>query len=222
MLSEGFSFINESFEASEVSPGEMDQLLSEGWRHFGKRFFRYNLAPSKFEIRFVLPLRIRLNNFEFSKSQRRILLKNSDLDTVIRPIEINNEKIEMFELHKKRFKEFTPVSIYDFFDKDAAHIPCESYELCVYDSDQNLLAVSFFDKNSDSISSTYAMFDPSHASRSLGILTMLKEIENAIDQGKRLYYHGYAYAGESFYDYKKRFAALETYDWKGNWIEFEA
>jgi arginine-tRNA-protein transferase len=221
VLSKGFSFINESFEASEVSPSELDQLLSEGWRHFGRRFFRYNLAPSKFEVRFVLPLRIRLDQFEFSKSQRRILRKNSDLGIVIRPIEIDLEKIELFELHKKRFNEFTPDSIYDFFDKDAASTPCESFEICVYSEDRSLLAVSFFDKGAASISSTYAMFDPANAPRSLGIFTMLKEIEYAAAAGKQLYYHGYAYAGESFYDYKKRFASLETYDWNGNWIDFE-
>ena len=31
------------------------------------------------------------------------------------------------------------------------------------------------------------------------------------------YYHGYAYEGESFYDYKKRFSATEEFDWRGRW-----
>ena len=49
---------------------------------------------------------------------------------------------------------------------------------------------------------------------------MLLEIQYAIDNGKSFYYQGYAYEGESFYDYKKRFRALEMYDWEGNWVEF--
>ena len=61
------------------------------------------------------------------------------------------------------------------------------------------------------------MFDPDLSSRSLGIFTMLKEIEFAMANGKELYYQGYSYEGESFYDYKKRFRATERFDWRGNW-----
>ena len=46
---------------------------------------------------------------------------------------------------------------------------------------------------------------------------MLKEIEHALATGKQFFYPGYAYDGESFYDYKKRFSALEQFDWNGSW-----
>jgi arginyl-tRNA--protein-N-Asp/Glu arginylyltransferase len=46
---------------------------------------------------------------------------------------------------------------------------------------------------------------------------MLKEIEYAIGNGKELYYQGYAYEGESFYDYKKRFRGTEIFDRKHSW-----
>lgn len=220
MLKENFSFINERFEAAKVSPEDCDLLLSYGWRHFGTQFFRYNLAPSKFEIRLVVPLRIRLENFKLSKSQRRILRKNSDLKIAINPIVLDEDKHGLFERHKIRFEEFTPDSLYDFLDQDASNTPCESFEVCVYDSRQNLLAVSFFDNGRESISSTYAMFEPAEEKRSLGIFTMLLEIQHAKELGKEFYYHGYAYEGESFYDYKKRFSALEGFDWNGNWTRF--
>ena len=47
---------------------------------------------------------------------------------------------------------------------------------------------------------------------------MLKEIEFAIENGKEFYYQGYAYEGESFYDYKKRFRGTEFFGWDGNWV----
>ena len=47
---------------------------------------------------------------------------------------------------------------------------------------------------------------------------MIKEIEYAIENDKTFYYHGYAYEGESFYDYKKRFSGLEQFDWKDEWL----
>ena len=65
------------------------------------------------------------------------------------------------------------------------------------------------------------MFDPARAERGLGIFTLLKEIEFAIETGREFYYLGYAYDGPSFYDYKKRFRAAEAFDWRGNWIPFE-
>jgi arginine-tRNA-protein transferase len=65
------------------------------------------------------------------------------------------------------------------------------------------------------------MFDPDESERGLGIFTMLKEIEHAIDTGRSFYYQGYAYAGESFYDYKKRFRGTEVFDWKEGWETFE-
>ena len=46
---------------------------------------------------------------------------------------------------------------------------------------------------------------------------MLKEIQFAIETGKKFYYQGYSYEGNSFYDYKKRFRGSEAFDWTGNW-----
>ena len=182
-------------------------------------FFRYNLGFYEREIRLVIPLRIDLKKFSISKSQRRNVKKNQDLRTVIRPVEITAEKESLFEKHKQRFKEGVPDSIYDFLSFDAARVPCEANEVCVYDNEK-LLAASFFDVGEKSISGVYAMFEPTETGRSLGIYTMLLEIEYARENGKEFYYQGYAYEGNSFYDYKKRFNNLERYDWRGNWKSY--
>lgn len=221
MFDRDFAFVNEEFYAPRVSPAQLDAVLASGWRHFGAHFFRYNLGFYETEIRLVQPLRIRLSDFTFSKSQRRILRRNRDLQTIIRPIEIDREKEDLFDRHKQRFKTGVPDSIRDFLGADAANTPCEALEICVFD-DEKLLAASFFDVGDASISGIYAVFAPEETARSLGILTMLLEIDYAIRSGKTFYYSGYAYAGNSFYDYKKRFAALEKFDWNGNWLKFQA
>ncbi len=219
MSENNFYFLNEEFYTQKVSPSVMDSLLADGWRHFGARFFRNNLGFYQNEIRRVLPLRIRLSDFAFSKSQRRVFRKNQDLQIVIRPIEITAEKKILFERHRQRFKQDAPLSIYDFFDRSASKIPCETQEVCVYE-EELLLAASFFDVGETAISSIYGIFAPEEQRRSLGILTMLAEIDFALKKGKRFYYHGYCYEGNSFYDYKKRFSALETFDWNGEWKKF--
>jgi arginyl-tRNA--protein-N-Asp/Glu arginylyltransferase len=82
----------------------------------------------------------------------------------------------------------------------------------------DLLAVSFMDIAAESTSSVYAMFDPEHAERSLGIYTILREIEQARLLGKRFHYLGYCYTVSSVYDYKKGFGGLEIYDWGNCWV----
>jgi len=213
-------FVNEEFYASSISPKQLDRLLADGWRHFGEHFFRYNIAFDERSLRRVLPLRVRLSDFKLSKSQRRILKKNQDLQIVIRPIEITSEKEILFEKHKKRFKHNVPDSIYDFLSYSPAFVPCEALEVCAF-SQEKLLAASFLDVGASAVSGVYAMFDPEETSRSLGIYTMLLVIDYALENDKTFYYPGYAYLGSSFYDYKKRFSALEAFDWDGNWQKYE-
>lgn len=211
--------VNEEFYTAQISAQQLDELLADGWRHFGEHFFRYNIGVHENQLRRVLPLRIRLANFAVSKSQRRVLKKNQDLHAVVRPVEITPEKKDLFERHKRRFKHNIPDSLDDFLSFAPAEIPCEALEVSVY-KEQKLLAASFFDNGAQSVSAVYAMFDPSETRRGLGIFTMLLTIDYARRNGKTFYYPGYAYEGNSFYDYKKRFAALETFDWDETWTDF--
>lgn len=220
MLENDFSIINEAFDTNYVSPFEMDFLLAEGWRNFGTYFFRHNIGICRGELRRVIPLRIRLANFTLSKTQRRNLQRNNDLRVIVRPILIDEEKEKLFDRHKQRFAEHIPDTIYTFISREPALIPSEAFELCVYEQEK-LLAVSFFNEGLEAVSGIYAMFEPNETKRGLGILTMLLEIQYAQQHGKNFYYQGYAYEGESFYDYKKRFRSLEMFDWEGNWVEFK-
>lgn len=213
LLTDDFSFINEEFYALKTSPRQLDLLLADGWRHFGTHFFRYSFGFYRNEIRRVIPLRIRLADFSPSKGQRRVLKKNRDVRTVIRPIEITAEKENLFEIHKHRFDHGIPKSIYDFLSFDPARVPTDAFEVCIYLEDK-LIAASFFDVGERSVSGIYAMFDPEEGARSPGILTMLTEIEFARKNDKDFYYQGYCYEGSSFYDYKKRFRATERFNWE--------
>jgi arginine-tRNA-protein transferase len=219
MLNDEVAFISEAFHADEVTPGQLDALLAQGWRHFGTYFFRYSYGFYDLDVRRVIPLRIRLTDFSFSKSQRRVLRTNADLSTVIQTISVTPEAEKLFEVHKSRFKSGVPNSLYDFLSPEPAIMPCEAMEVSVYDGER-LAAVSYFDVGSIATSGIYAMFDPEFSDRSLGIFTMLKEIEFAIGNEKLFYYQGYSYEGSSFYDYKKRFRGSEAYDWYSDWDSY--
>ncbi len=211
--------IRDEFTSEKISPKTLDALLYLGFRHFGVYFFRYESSFLNNELEEIIPLRINLEHFRFSDSQKKILRKNKDLEVIIRDSFIDAHKEELFSIHKERFTENQPSSIYTFLSEAPSRIPCENKEIAVL-QDNKLAAVSFLDIGEISTSSVYAIFDPLLSKRSLGIFTLLKEIEYSIETGKKYFYHGYAFHKPSFYDYKKNFHSLEYFDWKKTWKSF--
>lgn len=216
MLHRNFRLINEEFNAEAVLPEQMDSLWAMGWRHFGNHFFRYNVGFLHLDIQFVLPLRIRLSELSLSKSQRRVLRRNQDLRVDIGPARITDVDHAMFLRHTTRFSHSIPESLFNFIAPEPSEGPCEIREIRVFRRDA-LVAVSYFDVGLEATSGVYGMFEPTVTDRSLGIFTMLKEIEWAIETGRKFYYLGYAYEEKSFYDYKKQFRGTEAFDWDCEW-----
>ena len=216
MFIDDLELINEQFNCDFALPDQMDALWEQGWRHFGSHFFRYNLGFHNDEIQRVLPLRIRLAQFAFSKSQRRNLRRNSSLRTTIGSLNVTPAAEELFVRHKVRFREGVPTSLTNFVPRLAVESPADTMQLSVFDGER-LVAESYFDAGATALSGIYAMFDPEMEKLGLGAFTLLKEIEFAIESKMKLYYLGYAYDGASFYDYKKRFRETEAFDWVDTW-----
>ncbi|NUQ82214.1 MAG: arginine-tRNA-protein transferase [Bacteroidetes bacterium] len=207
------------FIAPQVTPGGLDYLLSTGWRHFGQVFFRYQTHDYNGQTCRVVPLRVRLDEFELSDSQRKTLRRNQDLSIRTGPTRRVADLDRLFDLHRQRFTTEAPESLDDFFPtEDPATSPCDNQTIAVF-NDSTLIAASFLDVGLESGSSVYGMFDPDWSKRGLGILTMLAEIQISIQRGLTWYYPGYAYLEPSFYDYKKQFFGLEGYHWPSEqWV----
>jgi arginine-tRNA-protein transferase len=211
----------QNFLCLKVAPAEMDRLWSEGWRHFGIFFFKYRQAIHG-QIHFnVLPLRVDLKRFVLSRSQKRVLKKNRDLQLVTGPASIDGVKEALFCRHRHRFTENIPSSLHDFLSPVPDCVPCPNIELCLYDGGR-LVGITFLDLGEAATSAVYAIFDPAEAKRSLGILMMLYSIRFSRERGYRYYYPGYAYREPFAYDYKKRFTGLEYLDWNSSWKSYPA
>lgn len=216
----GWGVIDEAFMTDRVPPELMDRLWAAGWRHFGALFFRYSTQEDESGgVDVIQPLRIDLERFEFSKSQRRVLRRNADVEVVFQPAQRSEEAEALFERHKGRFTRNVPESLGSFLSAEPATVPCECLE-CRVTLEGELVALSYLDVGREAASSVYGLFDPKEGRRSLGVLTMLKEIAHSRERGCRWYYPGYATKGSSAYDYKKQFGALEFLDWEsGEWRE---
>lgn len=208
--------LSEYFFHDELTPAQMDWLWAHGWRHFGTYFYRYSSTQQGPRRLHVLPLRIRLDSFQPSKSQRRVLKRNGDLRLEFRPAFVDAEVEALFERHRVRFKDNVPDSIYTFVSERPAELPCRCLSLCAYWGEQ-LVGISYLDVGETACSSVYQCFDPDLSRRSLGVFMVLCSVEYSLQIGKTHYYHGYAYEESSHYDYKKKFAALERFDWRGRW-----
>jgi leucyl-tRNA---protein transferase len=210
--------INEAGELEQASPELMDRCWADGWRHFGSYFFRYSRMSEARGFKTVTPLRMRLENFVLSTSQSRVIKRNSSLEIRIQDATIDQKKLELFALHTQRFHENVPESLYSFLGFQPATVPCQTKELLLF-KDGRLIAATFLDIGTTSTSSIYSIYDPSESKHSLGVYLILCSIKHSIELGKTFYYPGYATLEPSVYDYKKRFAALEFFDWNGNWLK---
>jgi arginyl-tRNA--protein-N-Asp/Glu arginylyltransferase len=210
---------DESFICFSASPADMDQLWAEGWRHFGIIFVRYGSAFHGAKLYSVQPLRVDIERFTLSRSQKRIIAKNQDVELIVRPSFVDEQKQALFEKHRLRFDENTPTSLYNFLSEFPDSVPCPNVEVCVYIG-RRLIAVTFLDVGELATSGVYAMFDPAEAKRSLGILMILHSIQFSRQRCCRYYYPGYAYREPFSYDYKKRFTGLEYLDWTTGWLPY--
>ncbi len=205
--------VEDYFNSQKVSAEQLDYLLANGWRHNATDFYRYSATLLNGKVVEVMPLRIRLEKFWPSRSQRRVAMKNHDLEIVVRDAFIDRAKEAMFERHKQRFKDNVPDSIYDFLTRRTAVVPCRKKEICAY-LDRRLIAANFLGIGRTSTDAVYTIFEPEESRRSLGTLLILEGIRYSRSLGCRFYYPGYAYHAPSSLDYKKRFAGAEYYVWE--------
>lgn len=207
-------------DVQSLSGESFDQFMAFGFRHFGSLFYRYQLGIHEDQLVTVLPLRIVLEDFQLSKSQRKTKNKNQDLEFYFEPLNVTEEIENLFYEHIGRFQDNLPDSIYTFLGEDSEG-PTNTVQCIVRDGDK-LVAASFLDIGAASTSSIYGMFDLDYSKRRLGIYTMLLEIQYSIELNKIYYYPGYAYDQKSFYDYKKTFHGMEYLDWeKEIWLPFQ-
>ena len=196
----------------QATPEIMDHLWSQGWRHFGPDFFRYSVSFDEHGLKVIQPLRLHLQAFRLSKSQRRVLRKNADAEVHIGPAKLHPDVCAMFQHHKSRFTTNVPEHLSNFLGERPGQVtPCLEFRVV---SNSRLMATSFLDLGRRAVSSVYCVFEPEFAERSLGTFTKLAEIRWAVEQGYHYYYPGYATREASHYDYKKRFAGCEYFEWQ--------
>ncbi len=199
------------FLASGLDGTEISFLLAKGWRKFGVYFFQ----PSCPDCRECVPIRVVSDEFMPSKSQRRNLKKNRDVDVVFGPLKFSERAFEIYKDHSnQRFsqecnhEEF----ITGFFSPSTPSLQSEYY------LNGELVGLGFLDKGEDCLSSVYFIYDTKFSHLGLGTFSILKEIEYTHSLGLKYYCLGYYVQECRRMAYKNNFRPREYYNWsKDKW-----
>ncbi len=196
----------EYFLATDLRAEELSRLLAEGWRKFGSYFFR----PRCPACRQCIPLRVQVDEFSPSRSQRRILRRNAELDVRFGPLHLSAQAYNLYRLHSmQRFGQRAEI---DDFVSAFYRPSCPTQQVDILE-DGVQVGVGFLDQGSDALSSVYFCFDPDRHRLNLGTFSVLREMEHARELGLCWYYLGYYVPGCSRMDYKDRFLPRQHYDW---------
>lgn len=205
------------YQFQQLNKEETDFFFAKGDRRVGRMLYDVQ-CPSCEECE---PIRIDVNIFKPSKSQRRILRKNEDLRVEMLSSSPSKEKTALYNKHKnmrglnQRERALTQEGYDNWFSRSCM----DTRELHYYFKDQ-LIGVSILDFGEDDISSVYFFFDPDFSDRSLGTFSVLFELLWMKNKGLRYYYLGLYVKDCSHLSYKSRFYPHQRRI-KGGWVAFE-
>lgn len=207
-----------------LPPEVLDSYLARGWYRMGQSVFTSRFVTFYGVLYPTVWVRIPLESFSFRKSLRRRMRRNANRFTVTvgAPADINAEKEALYERYRDDFDgDLSPSLETALFDGDGRSI-FDTRQIEIRDGDR-LVAFSFFDQGVDSIASIIGVYDPDEKKHSLGLHSMLLEVEHAQRQGLRFFYPGYVVPGYSAFDYKLRLGTehLEFYDTDhSDWVPY--
>lgn len=199
-----------------IGGAQFDQLLEEGDRRSGRMLYRTQ-CPSCQEC---LPIRVPVKQFAPNKSQRRAFKQEGIELRVDRPT-LTRERLRMYNRHKMER------------NLSSSNMPLsgENYRAWLVDScvstvefqyiiATKLVAVSILDLGEKAVSSVYHYFDPDFSDYSLGVYSVLREIEWCKERGFDWYYLGFFVAECDHLNYKATYFPHQRKK-GGQWYEFK-
>lgn len=184
-----------------------DLLINSGFRRSGEQIYR----PHCPTCQACQSIRIPVQQFKPSKSQKRILNKNCDLSVLVSH-EDNDAYYPLYETYIN--ERHTDGSMYPAsYQQYLGFIKSQWMQPTFLEMylDQDLVGVAVTDELSDAFSALYTFFLPSLANRSIGTYAILKQIELAQDRNKPYLYLGYQVDDCQKMNYKSNFLPHERF-----------
>ncbi len=198
-----------------------DTLTKQGFRRSQNVLYR----PSCSGCAACISIRLRVKDFEPTKSQRRILRRNEDLQRSSNAAWATDEQYELFTKYLNTRHADGGMADMDMFEFAAMieETPIRT-RVVEYHAElegrHRLHAACLTDILDDGLSMVYSFFDPQRAKSSTGRFMILDHINVTREVGLDYLYLGYWVPGSAKMDYKAEFNALEMFI-DGKWIAAE-
>lgn len=174
---------------TRLSPEAFDRMLAAGDRRSGRMLYRATCG----ECTECQALRVPVEQFQPTDAQRRAWRKNEGLLKVeLGPPALTTAHLALYNRHKQErglARSDEPLSAESY--RHWLVSSCTETMEVSYRLDDRLVGVSIVDFGRRAASSVYHYFDPDEARRSIGVYSVLKEIEICRRSGIEWYYLGY-------------------------------
>lgn len=187
-------------------------VIQRGWRRFGRYYFH----PICKDCNACKSLRINVDSFTFSSSQKKAKKRNKDTKILIQKPTFSQLHIELYNSYhnfksKKDGWKQKDISLREYkenFVEGAGEFGKE----VLYIRDNKLIGVDLIDVLEDGISSIYFFYDHDYSRLSLGTYSLLYQIELAGILGLEWIYLGYWVDGCQAFAYKPNFKPQQVLD----------
>jgi leucyl-tRNA---protein transferase len=210
------AFHSENLVVGRMEPADYLDLLGQFYRRSGRILYR----PVCTWCRQCVPLRVLVPAFRPTRSQTRAWRKNADLAVRITRPEADEQHLALYNDYLRR-KHPSPTCEPD--GRDAleywaflADSPVPTLEF-QYWAGSRLVGVGIVDDLGAAGSSVYFYYDLDESSRSLGVYSLLVEIEWARSRGYQHHYLGYWVRDAASMAYKARYRPAEILLEDGHW-----
>ena len=154
----------------QLSPAAYHELMDRGFRRSGN--ILYHTACEG--CRKCVPIRVPVSEFKPSKSQRRVLNRNDDVDLYIHEPKLTREKHDVYRRYLQAQHAKSPQGEDIESMKDFLYTSCvATVEICYRDRLGKLLGVSLCDVSRRSISSACTSFSNARSATPLRVVWLI-------------------------------------------------
>ena len=184
------------------------QALRWGFRRSGDLIYR----PHCHGCRACVAVRVPVREFMPDRSQRRCLKRNADVVMRVVQTERTDEQLALYQRYLQARHHGGGMDAHGAIEFDQFLVGAwADGRFLEFRLEGQLIAVAVTDRIADALSAVYTFYDPDRASRGLGTLAVLRQIDWARREGLEHLYLGYWIDGHRKMDYKRRFQPLQAF-----------
>ncbi len=184
------------------------RLSETGFRRSGNHIYR----PHCETCQACVPVRIPVNKFKPSRSQKRCLNKARHLQSRLEPAEFSHEHYRMYERYlRDRHADGDMYPPTEQQYREFLFSPWATTQFLSFYDDGKLVACAVVDMLEHGMSAVYTYFDPDYATFSPGKLAILRMIESARDNNLDYVYLGYLVKDCRKMKYKSEYRPLDCF-----------